>query len=85
MTTFTRLPEEIKLPDSFDWREKRAVSRVKDQGQCGSCWAFAGVSTIESATFIKTGILFDLSEQQAVDCSRAFGNQGCQGGWIVSI
>lgn len=55
------------------------VSPVKDQGNCGSCWAFSAVATLESFSLMKgTSVL--LSEQQLVDCSRSYGNFGCAGG-----
>lgn len=79
--TITKLywyPES--LPEYLDWREKEVVNPVKNQEQCGSCWAFSTISTIESLVAIKTGILYDLSEQQLVDCSTSYGNQGCNGG-----
>jgi cathepsin L len=52
----------VELPTSLDWRTKGAVNPVKDQGQCGSCWTFSGVTVIESAHFVKTGSLLSLSE-----------------------
>jgi len=68
------------LPASWNWQTKGAVSHVKNQGQCGSCWAFSASEAIEGCHFITTGTLVTLSEQDLVDCSGSFGNQGCDGG-----
>ncbi|KAG1363324.1 oryzain alpha chain [Cocos nucifera] len=67
------------LPDSIDWREKGAVAEVKDQGSCGSCWAFSTVAAVEGINQIVTGDLISLSEQELVDCD-TFYNEGCNGG-----
>merc|ERR1711934_889413 len=72
--------DESKTPSSVDWRGT-AVNPIKDQGQCGSCWAFSSVCALEGAHYIATGNLLSFSEQQLVDCAKfSYGNLGCSGG-----
>jgi cathepsin L len=83
---FLGLDEEELLaeqtPTSIDWVAKGAVGPIRNQGSCGSCYSFSALSAIESAYYIKSKVKLDLSEQQVVDCSGNYGNQGCNGGWM---
>jgi len=74
------------MPTSVDWREQGAVCPIKNQGSCGSCWAFSAVGALEGAYEIKTGNLVCFSEQQLVDCAKGihYPGFGCNGGYMDS-
>jgi len=75
-----KLEMSTAIPAQFDWRAKGAVTPTKDQGQCGSCWAFSVTEAIESQWFLAGHSLPVLSPQQIVDCDKGDGNYGCSGG-----
>lgn len=69
---------------AIDWRKKGVVNPIRSQGQCGSCWAFSAIAAVESINAIRTGQLYDLSEQELVDCLTYMGCKGCDGGKVDS-
>ncbi|KAK8607114.1 hypothetical protein V6N13_052860 [Hibiscus sabdariffa] len=74
-----RYENVTSLPASIDWRQKGAVTPIKDQAQCGSCWAFSAIAATEGIHKLTTGQLISLSEQELVDCDKGV-DQGCEGG-----
>lgn len=79
-----RTMKDAEINGDIDWTTSGKVSEIKNQGRCGSCWAFSATGSIESAYLIAKNSTPLISEQQLVDCSRAYGNMGCNGGWMDS-
>jgi KDEL-tailed cysteine endopeptidase len=74
----------LALPKSVDWRKSGKVTGVKNQGQCGGCWAFAASGALEGLYAIKNNKLVTFSDQQMIDCSSSYGNNGCNGGLMTN-
>ncbi|KAK3019215.1 hypothetical protein RJ639_004869 [Escallonia herrerae] len=79
LTSF-RYANVTAVPATIDWRKNGAVTPMKDQGDCGCCWAFSAVAAMEGINQLKTGKLVSLSEQELVDCDVRGEDQGCNGG-----
>lgn len=74
--------KDEKVADAIDWRTRGAVTPVKNQGRCGSCYAFSSTGALEGRKFVATKKLESMSEQNLIDCTRRYGNLGCSGGFM---
>ncbi|KAL8195289.1 hypothetical protein R6Q57_025692 [Mikania cordata] len=83
-TTPFRYENVTTVPSSIDWRKRGVVTPIKNQGQCGSCWAFSTIAAVEGVTAINNGKLISLSEQELIDCDTSDEDQGCEGGCMNS-
>jgi cathepsin F len=82
VANYTDTPEHKSkqaVPDIFNWEQMGAVTGIKNQGTCGSCWSFSTAGNIEGLYYLQYGELLDFSEQQLIDCDKF--NFGCNGGW----
>ena len=75
--------EDVIVPFNVDWRKKGVVSSVKNQLKCGGCWAFSSAEAVESIWAINNKQLYNLSEQELIDCTTSYGNHGCEGGSML--
>lgn len=71
-------------PLTVDWRQNNTITKVKNQGQCGACWAFCVIENLESMVAIKTNKLEEFSVQELIDCA-GYGNEGCNGGDMCTL
>ena len=76
----SKYDDGVYIPEEFDWRNLSGVTKIKDQGSCGDCYAFSALGAIESQYLIHNKVELDLSVSQVVDCSSNYGNDGCEGG-----